>query len=112
MLPGLIANQTVHRLRGTTVTDSHGNVYVSWATPAELAVEGCSVQPETGAEILTGRDSVTSIWRLYAPPDADITSTDRVRHGGKDYEVDGSIQDWPDIFGLGHKFCFLKLVEG
>ena len=111
MLPG-IANETVIRLRATATDNGYGDSGLDWTAPATLSIEGCSVQPLDGQEVLLDRDAVVSRWKLYAPLTADITSTDRIRHRGVDYEVDGSIQDWPDIFGMGYRQAILRKAVG
>jgi hypothetical protein len=112
MLPSSVASESIVRLRGTTSTNAHGDSATSWSSPGVLTIDGCSVQPVAGVETILNRDSVTSRWALFAPLDADIESFDRVRHGGVDYEVDGSVQRWPDVAGLGHTFAYLKVVSG
>lgn len=111
-LPATIANETITRIRAATTTDAHGNATRDWATAAEETIEGCSVQPLNGDAVIIGRDSVTSRWQLFLPFEADLLPSDRVKHQDVTYEVDGSVQKWPDIAGLGHQFCFLRLVEG
>jgi hypothetical protein len=108
----MIAVQTVVRLRGAPSTDAYNDAETDWSDPASLPISGCSVQPVQGDENLLGRESVISRWTLFAPPDADIRSSDRVRHNGVDFDIDGSVQDWPDLFGLGYKQCLLRKVEG
>lgn len=117
-LPPEIANQTVTRLRASSTTDAHNNSVTSWADPETATISGCSVQPlvtrgEDG-EVNLGRESIVSRWNLWAPPDADLKSSDRVRHDGIDYEVDGSVQKWTDTTGDGwdHLYVILKRVEG
>jgi hypothetical protein len=114
MLPPEVASQTVTRLRAPVATDTHGDAYTNWDSPVTLTISGCSVQPVTGDEYNLGRESVTSRWNLFAPPGADLRSSDRVRHDGVDYEIDGSVQKWADTTGAGldHLFCLLKKVEG
>lgn len=111
MLPS-IAMETVVRLRGTPTDNGYGDTGIDWTNPATLSVPGCSVQPVGGQEVLLNRDAVVSRWTLYAPLGADITSVDRIRHNGTDYEVDGSVQNWPDIFGLGYTACLLRKAVG
>jgi len=111
MLPG-IANETVIRLRGTSTDNGYGDQGLDWTSPALLSVGGCSVQPVAGEEIQLDRDATVSRWVMYAPLTADITSVDRVRHNGTDYEVDGSVQEWPDVFGMGYKQALLRKVSG
>jgi len=112
MLPPEIATDVVYRLRGSVSPDAWGDSRVDWANPQSLTIEGCSVQPIPGDENVLTRDSVTSRWNLFLPLDADVRSSDRVRHRGVVYEVDGSVQEWPDFFGHGYKIAVLKLVEG
>lgn len=112
MLPAAIATETIIRLRGVTYWDAYNDQHVEWSNPSQLTIGGCSLQPVQGDEVLLGRESVVSRWTLFAPPDADILSSDRVRHNGVDFEVDGSVQRWPDIGGLGHLQILLRRVEG
>jgi hypothetical protein len=114
MLPPEIASEIVTRLRGIAGTDSHNNAWTDWDNPATATISGCSVQPLIGDEFNLGRESVTSRWNLWAPVDADLRSSDRIRHNGIDYEVDGSVQKWTDTTGNGwdHLFAILKRVEG
>lgn len=111
MLPSL-ATDTVTRLRGVLTDDGYGDQQLDWTNPATATITGCSVQPLTGQEILTDRDAVVSRWTLYAPLGSDIRSTDRIRHNGSVYDIDGSVQDWPDMFGLGHSTCLLRRSDG
>lgn len=111
MLPSL-ATETVIRLRGTSSDNGYGDQFIDWTTPAQLPISGCSVQPVAGTEYLLDRDAVVSRWTLYAPLGADILPSDRIRHNGADYDVDGSVQDWPDAFGLGHTTALLRRTSG
>ena len=112
MLPAEIASETVVRLRGVLTTNGYDDQVIDWTNPAAASISGCSVQPAAGQEIQLDRDAIVSRWTLYAPLTADIQSTDRIRHNGQDYEIDGSVQDWPDMFGLGHRQCFLRKAVG
>ena len=111
MLPA-IATQTVERLRGVPTDNGYGDTAIDWTSPDIVSVPGCSVQPVAGEEILLNRDAVVSRWKLFAPLSADITSLDRIRHNGMDYDIDGSVQDWPDVSGLGYKSCLLRKAVG
>lgn len=111
MLPS-ICTETVTRLRATGDTDSYGDSAPDWGAADSASIGNCSVQPVQGSESMTDRNSVVSRWVLFAPLDADIEATDRIRHHGVDYEVDGAVQDWPDVFGLGHRSCYLRRVDG
>jgi hypothetical protein len=68
-----------------------GNAVIDWASPDELDITGCSVQPVAAPETVDGRarDAVARRWFVVAPPGADITALDRAVYGGRAYDVDG-----------------------
>lgn len=110
MLPGVLANQTVVRLRGVETTDGYNNEIIDWSNPDQAVIPGCSVQPEAAAEFTDTREQVLSRWRLWAPPDADIIHTDRVQVDGDVFIVDGSVQRWSQL-GLAHTTCLLRALS-
>jgi hypothetical protein len=113
MLPAAIATEAVTRLRASTTTDAHANVERSWASPATLTIEDCSVQTSGGPENLTARNSVEWRAKWFGNPDADVKPTDRIVHRGITHEVDGAVPLVTDPTGLlDHKWCFLRRVEG
>lgn len=101
---------TVVVLRATSATDGYGNSEPDWEQATETTVAGCSVQPQIGLEATVGRETVVSRWTLYAPDDADLTATDRVRYAGVDYEIDGEPQRW-DFPPLSHLVALLQKVS-
>lgn len=98
---------TVTVLRATSADDDYGNPTSNWNTAGETTVSGCSVQPVQGDEETVGRDTIVSRWRLYAPADADLKGSDRVRYAGDTYEVDGEVQRW-DFPPLSHVTALLR----
>ncbi len=73
------------------------------ATPDSLPVSGCSFQPSTGAEFVVDADRFTERADLYLPPTADIVGTDLVGVPDRgEWAVDGPVERWPDVGGLGH----------
>jgi len=92
--------QAVTRLRAAAGTDTYGNAHPDWTTPVSLVLEGVNVVPVVGSEVLEdGRAPVVSGWKVISEPGRDIpdvTSADRIIHGGVTYEVDGEPQIWPD----------------
>jgi hypothetical protein len=108
------ANATVTRLRATASADRYGDQVFSWASPDELVVTGCWLQPAAaGPENVVDRDEVTRRWLLGAPPDADILATDRIRWAGDDFEVSGAPRRWGSPSGrLAHLEIDLQRVEG
>ncbi len=114
-LPSEIATETVTRLRGQTLTDSHRNSYVDWTDPDRALLEGVSVQGELGTEDLDGRDAVIWVFRLFVEPWHDVAARDRIETvDGQVFDVDGPIVPMRDTTGQGldHKMGKLTLVEG
>jgi hypothetical protein len=103
---------TVTRLRAGATVDRYGNTVPDWTMPAELEISGCSVQPgPPRPEDLIDRDSVTTLYTIWAPAGADVSEQDRIRYAGTVYAVDGTIQRW-DFPPLDHLVVALKNVEG
>lgn len=105
---------TIVRLRAGTITDPYSGEETpgDWTTPAESTIAGCSVQPGSPRpQDLNDRDSVTILYTVWAPIDADVTEHDRVRYAGRDYAVDDTIQRW-DFPPLSHLVIPLTRVEG
>lgn len=105
---------TITRLRAPLVEDEYGNQVPDWpAAEPGVPITGCRVQPERGGEYTIDREAIVTRWRLFAPDGADLLDTDRVRHGGVDYDIDGSIERWPSPTGaLAHLEARLRKVEG
>lgn len=105
MLPSL-ANETVDILRPAKVTE-RGTTREDWGQAEEKPLTGCLFQPGTSAENGT---VLTTTGTLYAPPDADITSKDRVRRGGLVYDIEGDPIRYAGA--LGHTIIQLKRSRG
>ncbi len=104
---------TVTVLDAALVADGYENQVPDWSTPTETTVEGCRLQPERGADYTVDREAVTTRWRLFAPADAPIQDTSRIRHNGVVYDVDGSVERWPSPTGaLAHIEALLRRAEG
>lgn len=114
MLGVSFATQTLTRVRYPLVGDGHGNqVRDTGAVPDEVEVPGCSIQPGASAEVLAGRDAVSVLWTVYAPPGADVVALDLVRYAGVLYEVSGEPARWPSPTGsLDHMVVLLVRWEG
>lgn len=106
---------TITVIRPTYATE-RGNQIPVWTGAPEHTIANCRAQPFTGDELLApgSRDAIITVWKVYAPPGADILSTDRVRlSDGQTYEVQGSLQKWNSPTGsLASTQFTLKLVEG
>lgn len=107
-----LGSQTVTRLRGVDGTDEYHNTTVDWATPATLDIPGCSVQPFPGMQVVDQREAITTLFSVWAPVDADVVDTDRIRYAGTDYDIDGSVQRWEIGTLLDHLLIQLKAVAG
>lgn len=77
--------------RAVTGQDVYGNdVYGT----TSVDVPGCIFAPGISAEIVAGRDTVTTQPSLYTPVGTDVTALDRVIVNGVAYEVDGT----PEVY--------------
>lgn len=104
--------QTITRKRAGVTTDGYGNEVPDWDATTDLPITGCSVQPGGGSEVDDSREATTTLYSVWAPPDADVVETDRVNHEGVDYAVDGSIERWNASPRLSYKMIRLKAVAG
>ncbi len=114
MLPW-IADETVTRLRAQDGTNGYSTTAVpNWKLPPnEVLIEGCSVQPETGQEILDGRTVIVTRQRWLGPYDPEVKGSDRIRHNGVTYKVAGSVERWRDPIGAGldYQTCLLEALS-
>lgn len=104
MLPATLARETLHLLIPAHRTD-YGRLIDDWTNPTiGEAIAGCSVQPEQSTEILDGREATVWRMRVWAPPEAPVTATSRIRWRGTDYRVVGEVMAWidPTSTGLDH----------
>ena len=93
MLPTWAAD-TVTRIRPGT-KEQRGSVVPDWENAEEAQIAGCSIQP--GATTLSQDGRVLAIsdgFTGYFPPGADVKAGDKIRHGGKDYQVIGEPRAW------------------
>lgn len=84
------------RLRGVTVPGDYGNPSsIDWAegTLSKLDLP-CEMQPESSTEEVVQQQRTVTTWRLFLPAGADMTSADRWRFLGVDYEVIGDVERW------------------
>lgn len=102
---------------GPATEDSYGNDVPG--TPTEIPVPGCGIAPRdsTGSassELTDARDTVISGLTLYAPYGTEIRATDRIRVGGKLFEVVGLPGSFRSPFtgSTGPVVASLELVTG
>ena len=108
----MLGTQTVTLLRAgvSPGEDAHGNPLP--ATPSEILLTGCSVQPGSGREVFGIRDQVTTVYTVWAPLDPAASDLDQVRFGGTVYDLDGPVERWEVGTPLDHQVLHLKRVEG
>lgn len=116
MLPSF-ANATVLRVRPTWRTDARGNRVPDYGPDVpRVPVPGCHVEPGASMEVMGGvgdrfggRDSVSIRWSVYAPPGADLVSTDAVElEDGRLYQINGEPMRYPSPTGaLSHVLLLL-----
>lgn len=100
-----IARDVMTVLRPVMVSD-HGSLVPDWTQPpAETVnVSGCSVQPSTGADDRSHRDSMNAIFTVWAPPGTVVGTYDRVmvdEYSGP-LMITGEPLVWSNKFGLDH----------
>lgn len=95
----------------STGEDEYGNP-IPGPDGADVTIAGCSVQPGAGAEVIDRRDTISTLFTVWAPEPADVTEMDVVTYDGTDYAVDGQIERWNVGTRLDHKVIRLKAVSG
>lgn len=99
-------------VRAPKVSDRYNGTALDWDNATEVDTL-CWLSGGGTTEVIDGRDTLVTDFKLYLPPDADITGRDRFRKDGVLYLVDGAIQSAgrPNR-GVHHLECKLLLVEG
>lgn len=90
--------ETVTRLRATVVADRYGGQNKDWSNPSRATINGCALEPRLEGEVGDGREGVVIGWTVYAPADADVLATDRLRIRSVDHDVDGQPAEWRSPF--------------
>lgn len=105
--------ETVIRKRSTGGgVDDYGDPIPG--TTTEVPIHGCLVSPRESSELTSnGRAGVIIGLTVYAPPSADVVSTDQVIVRGTTYNVEGEPGLWASPFTgpRGLQFA-LERVEG
>lgn len=95
--------ETVTRLRATSSANRYGGNDKDWSNPDEERIEGCAIAPRLEDEDRVGREGVVIGWTVFAPADADILATDRLRIRSTDHEVDGEPGEWRSPYSGARK---------
>lgn len=77
----------------TSASPDGGDPIPNWgaATVTDYAGE---FQPLSSTEDIVAQQRTNSTHRAFLPAATDVKATDRLRHNGLDYEVDGTPEDW------------------
>lgn len=113
MLPSF-CRDTVTRIRPGTQT-VRGTQIPDWSPTAITTkdISGCSMQPSSTSLSEDGRIlGITDLYTLFAPPDADIQSGDRIVFNGKTYTIDGDVRIQPSANRLEHIQIGLRRYDG
>lgn len=89
---------TVQVVRAPSISDGKGGSRYDWPNAVEHD-ERAFVQPRTTDEVTTGQTVLISRWWAAFPPNADVTSADRLDYNGVRYFVDGEVQACPAAWG-------------
>lgn len=112
MITPSFARHTVEILRPAE-TEDHGNVYRDYSEVTPRAVNGCVVQPATGADSATDRTAVLSQKTIILPPGTDLLPHDHLKYKGVEYQIIGDVQEWDSPTGaLDHLFVTVQRWEG
>lgn len=85
---------TVAVLRaGTSPAPDGGDPVPNWAAATTASYRG-ELQPVETAENVVAQQRTLSTHLAYLPANADVKATDRLRHQGRDYEIDGEPEAW------------------
>lgn len=108
---------TVVRPGEITGEDDYGKPI--YGDPVLIDITGCSIQPvlrNPSMELLAStQDTITTRWRFFTPPGADVKASDRVRCNisTADLMVDGDPVLWPDEDGdIDHIEGYLTRFSG
>jgi head-tail adaptor len=82
----LLLSETATVVRYGTAVDEYGNIIRGAATNV---VYDARLEQLSSDEIVRDRDTIVADWRIFLPPDADISPYDRVEARGHIFEVSG-----------------------
>lgn len=111
-----LGGQTITVVRAGTITGRDPLGLPIRSADVRTPYEGCSFQPLLGKfasveETPVDADLVTSRWRAFMPPGADVTSSDRLEVAGYPAtQVDGRPAVWTDETGADDHLEFLAKI--
>lgn len=114
MLPDLLAQESVTVLEPVMV-DDRGTLVPDWTQPpaSSTTIAGCSVQPATSTEDMSGRQQVAVRWSVWLPPASPVTAYSAVLWGGVRHLVMGEPARWTDPLGnYSHMHLEMEVWHG
>lgn len=105
-LQGLLT-ETVEVIRYADTTDEYGNTVPGAETSTEYKARLEQLRTD---EIIRDRDTVLVDWRIFLPPDVDITPYDRIMARGTLFEVVGFPNEQRSPAGPHHVEVHLRWV--
>lgn len=113
MIGGLVAKETITRLRADRVSNGYGGFEDDWSDPDESDIPGWGVDAGGTVADLDRREGAQVQYTLRGPVAADVRRGDRVRWNGEVYTVDGRPRVQPGPTALtSHLIVQLILWEG
>ena len=115
LFSGFDTGNAVSRIR-PLVTVDRGDEFLDYAAGTATPVDGVIVAPVTGMEALTpGRDATMAQFSIL-DFDSDRgfwQDTDHVDIDGTEYQIEGSVREWPSPTGeLAHTQLLVNRWEG
>lgn len=109
-----VGSETVEVLDAPLVErDRYGGTVRDWDNATTTQVRWCSIQPMSGTEQNLDREFTATHVRLFAPYDAPVSASSRVRYDGRTFEVDGEPELWREATGAkSHLQATLKILKG
>jgi hypothetical protein len=98
-------------VKRAAMVDKRGTMVRDWANAVSHQVSGCSVQPGgTTLDLSQQRIATTAKWTVYAPPNSDVQTADKVVWNGTEYAIDGGPQTWKSPSG-NQDHMVLSLID-
>lgn len=98
---------------GPPTEDEFGNAVPGWAAARRTQLPAV-VNPMawSATEDTRQRDTTMTRWRVFLPPNSDVTYLDRVEWDGITLEVDGEVERWRRRGREHHVELIVKRVQG
>lgn len=96
---------------GSIASPDGGDAIPDWTVATVTSYAG-ELQPLSSTEDVVLAERTDSTHRAFLPATADVKATDRLRHLGLDYEVDGTPQVWRVHGRVHHQEVLVFRITG